>query len=52
MSKTIISLQDAIARETELMDQAQERLAELSIQASYFVPYLVATSTYAYISPM
>jgi len=33
MSKTITSLQDAITRENERTDQAQERLAELSIQA-------------------
>ena len=46
MSKTITSLQDAIEKEKERMDQAQERLAELSIQASYFVPYLASMSAY------
>lgn len=33
MSKTITSLQDAIAREDKRINQTQERLAELSIQA-------------------
>jgi hypothetical protein len=36
MSKTIKSLQEAIAKEDERLDRAQERLAELSIQVSVF----------------
>ena len=34
MSKTITSLQEAVAKEDQRIDQAHERLSELSIQVS------------------
>lgn len=44
MSKTIPSLQDAIAREENQIGQTQDRLAELSIQVGSFISHLLLSN--------